>query len=694
MIQPGQVIAGKYRVDRLLGEGGMGSVWVATNLVLQKQVALKVMSDAFKSHPDWTARFFREGVAASKARHPGVVQVFDAGEHEGAPWMAMELLEGESLRDRLIREGRLSPSETVRIMGEVLDALGAVHAVGIVHRDLKPDNVFLERTPHGERAKVLDFGIAKEAEAIGSLTATGTIVGTAHYLAPEQARDSKLVDARTDLYAAGVILYECLSGQMPYDAQTVPELIAKMYTEPPRDLGQVAPDVPPGLRQVVHYCLAREPSGRPGSAQALRDALEPALGRGQTGPVSQPSPAWSQAGFAPTAAIPATAGAPAPIATPPPRATPPPVAAPVPPPRRSIWPWVVGALVLVGLLVVAPVVAVIGFGMWTAVAVMENAEGISQGLAHGALDFDLPQGARMVMLVDADGDGTEDVLGSIMRYDSGEGIRHLAAYEGNTGRRLWLSEPLGTVESHNHSIVGQAGDVLLLATGQGDVQAFAIDSGRLRWRFNVGERPERFCRAEPGSAILVTADDRRTRVMLADGTAQPDAGAGCERLMGDHVFDFSSSSAWEPPWEQLDRFDADVDVDGISEDALFGDGARTLVSGQRDSGTRIPRVGLAGGWQLDVPGVSPLSAEASSPAAIFVARDEVFLAYAMENGPHRVTALGIADGARRWDVALSQESTFDPQYVQVGATRVAVGFGGRVDVFERESGRALFHLGR
>ena len=178
-VQPGALVAGKYRIVSLLGEGGMGAVYVAVNEMLHKRVALKVLGHKVAGSPEAAQRFFREAMAASRVRHPAIVEIYDAGTHEGAPWMAMALLEGESLGDRLER-GPLALPEILPIFEPVLSALGAIAREGIVHRDLKPDNIFLERLHDGSvQPKLLDFGIAK-AVGIERLTVTGQEIGRAH----------------------------------------------------------------------------------------------------------------------------------------------------------------------------------------------------------------------------------------------------------------------------------------------------------------------------------------------------------------------------------------------------------------------------------------------------------------------------------------------------------------------------------
>ncbi len=293
-LNEGDVLAGKYRIERLLGEGGMGAVYVATNTMLQRQVALKVMTGSFSQVPAAVERFHREAIAASRVSHPSIVQVFDAGQHEGAPWIAMELLEGESLGDRLER-GPLPLDDVMTMARGALSALAEVHEQGIVHRDLKPDNIFLAKDRSGSFVpKVLDFGIAKDtsAQQLNKLTATGAVVGTAYYLSPEQAKGTADIDARADVYAMGVVLFESLSGHMPYEADTITQLIAKMFTESPRLLLDVAPHIPSPIADVVTTCLQQSREHRFGSARELLEALEGAVAvaRSQGVPIAGASP--------------------------------------------------------------------------------------------------------------------------------------------------------------------------------------------------------------------------------------------------------------------------------------------------------------------------------------------------------------------------------------------------------------------
>ena len=226
---PQQVLSGKYRLERELGRGGMGSVWLAQHLTLRSPVAIKLIDAEIASKPEALSRFLREAQAAAALRSPHVVQILDHGVDEGVPFIVMELLEGESLAARLERVRRLAPADTARIMMQVGRAMTKAHEAGVVHRDLKPDNIFLVQNDEEEIAKVLDFGIAKSSShgigSVSSTTRTGSVLGTPYYMSPEQAEGAKGVDHRTDVWAMGVIACECLLGSRPFDAETLGALL-------------------------------------------------------------------------------------------------------------------------------------------------------------------------------------------------------------------------------------------------------------------------------------------------------------------------------------------------------------------------------------------------------------------------------------------------------------------------------------
>ncbi|MEZ4335111.1 MAG: thioredoxin domain-containing protein [Sandaracinaceae bacterium] len=289
-LQPGDVFAGKYRIERPLGEGGMGAVYVAINERLQKRVALKVISERVRTDPGMLARFTQEAVAASRVAHAGLVEIYDADQHMGTPWIAMELLDGESLAARIGR-GPIPIHEAFGIAQQILDALAAVHAAGIIHRDLKPDNVFCCRDG---RVKILDFGIAKLAVGeITGQTETGLALGTPFYLAPEQASSAKDVGPQADIYSLGVVLYQMISGHLPYDATSLGDLVRQMYTTGPVRLSTRSPHAPERLSSLIDRCLSVDPMQRPGSAREVASAIE-AIANAPGPALTAPMPAASE----------------------------------------------------------------------------------------------------------------------------------------------------------------------------------------------------------------------------------------------------------------------------------------------------------------------------------------------------------------------------------------------------------------
>lgn len=284
----GQVLLGKLRVIRLLGQGGMGSVFEVEHLHTRHRRALKLLPRRFAREED-VVRFLRQASVAAAAQSPFIVDTYDAGQLEdGTAFVLMEKLEGCTLAQRLTLSP-LDPEEVARIGVETSLGLSSAHAQGIVHRDLKPDNIFLANdSMDGElgredasnrnhaRVKILDFGISKFARAwdsAGSLTEDRAVMGTPHYMAPEQASNTKQVDLRADVYALGVVLYECLSGKRPFTADNFPELVLQIHQGSCRPLSSVAPSVDPEFTALVSRAMHREPEQRLESAEALARAL-------------------------------------------------------------------------------------------------------------------------------------------------------------------------------------------------------------------------------------------------------------------------------------------------------------------------------------------------------------------------------------------------------------------------------------
>ena len=270
----GKVLDGKYRLVRLIGKGGMGSVYEAEHTVIDRRVAVKLLNPEYADEGDIVERFVREAKAASAIGHPNIIDIQDVGEDDGKTYIVMELLEGTSLSALVKSLGRLEPSHAVAIARQVADGLQAAHEKGIVHRDLKADNVFIARDARlGEQVRILDFGISKVMETDGTdLTQTGAVMGTPHYMAPEQVRGEKDVDERIDVWALGVMLYEMLTGMYPFPGTRTPEVLVKILTEPMADL---EPDLPDDLVEVVERALEKDRDARYASVAEMSKALQP-----------------------------------------------------------------------------------------------------------------------------------------------------------------------------------------------------------------------------------------------------------------------------------------------------------------------------------------------------------------------------------------------------------------------------------
>lgn len=269
----------KYSIVRLLGEGGMGAVYEGLNNKIQRKVAIKVLHASVSENSDAVARFEREATAAGRIGSDHITEVLDMGELPGgARYMVMEYMDGVSLSKRIEDRGRLNAQEAAQIVVQVLDGLIAAHEAGIIHRDLKPDNVFLLKSKAGRKdyVKILDFGISKFNAMSGdnlSMTKTNAVLGTPYYMSPEQAKGSKAVDQRCDVYSVGVILYESVTGQVPFDADTFNELIFKIVLEAPPPPEQFVPDLDPNISAIIRRAMARDATQRFQSAAEFRDAL-------------------------------------------------------------------------------------------------------------------------------------------------------------------------------------------------------------------------------------------------------------------------------------------------------------------------------------------------------------------------------------------------------------------------------------
>lgn len=285
----GSTVAGRFRLDDLLGVGGMGKVYVATQLSVDRRVALKVLHDEVVEDPQARGRFLREAQTVASIAHPGIVQLVDFGEDDELEilFLAMEFVEGVPLSS-VMKMGALRPEVAVEVARQIAAALAQAHRAGIVHRDLKPDNVMLVVTADGAlQAKILDFGIALPSTDETRLTSTGAIVGTPHYMSPEQAQDQPVGPA-TDIYALGIILYEMVTGKLPFVADTPLALLFKHVQQEAPMLSEVKPDTPRILDDLVAEMLAKAPNDRPGPASELASRLvelQSRLGTFDTGPL-------------------------------------------------------------------------------------------------------------------------------------------------------------------------------------------------------------------------------------------------------------------------------------------------------------------------------------------------------------------------------------------------------------------------
>ncbi|HEY5946636.1 MAG TPA: protein kinase [Kofleriaceae bacterium] len=275
--EPGTVVAGKYRIDRPLGSGGMGIVVAATHLQLGTPIALKFLHPDMMQKDSVVDRFMREARSSAQLRGENVCRVSDVGTEEGQPFIVMELLHGQDLGTVLRTSGSLPVSSAAEIIMQACIALGEAHALGFVHRDIKPGNLFWTQRPDGTALiKVLDFGVAKAPEDINfSLTQTANVMGSPGYMSPEQLKSSKTVDARSDIWSLGIVLYELVSGRMPFCGESITELALRVAMDP---LPPLSGGVPPTFESVILRCLEKEPQRRFKDVAELASSLAPFVG--------------------------------------------------------------------------------------------------------------------------------------------------------------------------------------------------------------------------------------------------------------------------------------------------------------------------------------------------------------------------------------------------------------------------------
>ena len=382
----GSMVGGRYRVKQLLGEGGMGQVYLAIHEAIEKPVALKILRPEYSRKADIVTRFQQEAISASRIKHPNVLDVFDFGETTaGCFFLAMEFLDGHDLADELERVSRLTPERALPLALQIAKALAAAHGAGVVHRDLKPENVFLQQTPDGDEiVKIVDFGIAQlrtneEAAAASQrqrrrLTRTGMIFGTPEYMAPEQAAGKK-ADLRVDVYALGVMMYEMFTGAVPFTGDTFMAVLSAHLHDPVPPLRQAYPEleISPELEALILKTLAKNPDDRFRSMQELAAGLattpEGQAARASIPPtqiatvhvrqLGHPAPSWRPGTLATVAA---QTAAPGDLDASPPSATRLDATAPIDLPKRSLAPLYLG---LAALVAIGGVAATLALGVTT-----------------------------------------------------------------------------------------------------------------------------------------------------------------------------------------------------------------------------------------------------------------------------------------------------------------------------------------
>ncbi|MBL4636591.1 MAG: serine/threonine protein kinase [Kofleriaceae bacterium] len=278
-VNPGDILADKYRVDTILGIGGMGVVVSAEHIELSQKVAVKFMLPTMLDNEEAVERFLREARAAVRLRSEHVARVLDVGRLDNnAPYIIMEFLEGEDLYDYIRKYAPCSPATAIDIILQACKAMAEAHSLGIIHRDLKPANLFMSHRPDGSQlVKVLDFGISKLLEESNGVckTKTSVALGSPAYMSPEQMRSAKHVDKRADIWSLGAILYQMLSKSLPFEAESPPEMFAKVLGDDPTPLQSVVPDIDPDLAAIVHMCLAKDRNERFASVSQFAKALAP-----------------------------------------------------------------------------------------------------------------------------------------------------------------------------------------------------------------------------------------------------------------------------------------------------------------------------------------------------------------------------------------------------------------------------------
>lgn len=471
----GRVFDDRYEVIRKLGSGGMADVYLAHDRLLGREVALKVLSSRYAHDEQFVERFRREASSAAGLNHPNIVQIYDRGEAEGTYYIAMEYLEGRSLKEIILKYAPLSPDLVVSVSFQILEALRFAHRRDVIHRDIKPQNIIVD---NDGRVKVTDFGIARAGSA-STMTEAGSILGTAHYLSPEQAQGQP-VEAASDLYSLGVVMYEMVTGKLPFDGDN-PVAIAMRHVHdapvPPRN---IVPDVPANLEAVILRALGKKPTDRYLTAQAFLDDLRkvqqgqevipPSLFQEEPTRILGPAKAANFAGsegLQPTQVR----------RRPPSEIGPAPVYEEEPPRRGSVWPWV---LVLILILALAggayAIFSAWGSGAASNTAVVPNVVGLTEAQAKKKIED-----AGLKYKKEGTQPSADVAEGNVVRQDPGEGEKK----EKGSTVSVWISSGKGKVKVPN--VVGMT---------QVDATQVLMDKG-----LKVSAKPETNKDKAPGTVL-------------------------------------------------------------------------------------------------------------------------------------------------------------------------------------------------
>ena len=494
LVAENTLVDGRYRILRRLGAGGMAEVWCAEDTQLDRKVALKILQPRFAQDNEFVERFRREASSAAGLQHPNVVNVYDRGEFDGTYYIAMEYVEGASLRD-LINQG-MSVDAAIGVVRQILAAARFAHANGVIHRDLKPGNVLVDRSG---RATVTDFGIAKAGPS--EITQTGSVMGTAQYLSPEQAQGFE-VTAASDLYSIGVVLYELLTGDVPFAADSAVAVALKQVSEMPRPPSELNPAVPRALDAVVMKALAKDPANRFASA----DEFEAALDAAERDPAT--APFETAVHGIPPVAVPGAAEARDADGAPPPPAE-------EEEGRRRRWRWALVAALLLALVALAAWALTRPAQATVPSVIGEDVEAATEALEDDGFDVDVtefPSDAKRGRVVEQDpraGEEAEEGSTVVLSVSSGPGVAKVPRVEG-----VRVEEATERLEEAGFRVDPQ--------------ERF---SDELEAGLAIGTEPKQGTRLEQGSAVtlLVSKGSSLVEIPSVLGLDQDDAEAELEQ---------------------------------------------------------------------------------------------------------------------------------------------------------------------